>query len=60
MFDFIKKIWRDPVWSKVIATGIVAIFAAFAALSTHVLTSCIPFWAVLLSRAEQNQTTMAE
>jgi len=49
MFDFIKKFWRDPVWSKVIATGIIAAFAVFAASFTHILTSCVPFWALLVT-----------
>jgi hypothetical protein len=46
MFNFLKSIWRDPVWSKVIAAGI---FAALAVLFRHILTSCIPFWALLVA-----------
>jgi len=42
MFDFVKKIWHDPVWSKVIAS---IIFALFVALFRHSLSSCIPsYW----------------
>jgi hypothetical protein len=56
MLGNIKKIWIDPVWSKVIATGIIAIFVAFAALFTHTLTAAffirlltarVPFWGLL-------------
>jgi hypothetical protein len=56
MFGYIKKIWTDPVWSKVIATGIIAIFVTFAALFTHILTAAffmrvltepVPFWGLL-------------
>ena len=46
MFDFVKKIWHDPVWSKVIAS---IIFALFVALFRHSLSSCIPFWALLIT-----------
>lgn len=57
MLDFIKKIWRDPVGSKVIATGIIgalaacwAIFkynAAAAASLMRILALPIPLWALL-------------
>jgi len=47
MFESIKKVWRDPVWSKVIAAGIITSIAAFAALFTHLLTTPVPFWALL-------------
>lgn len=57
MLDLFKKIWRDPVLSKVIATGIVAIFVTVGALITHLvtvalithlLTSCVPLWSLLV------------
>jgi len=56
MFGYIKKIWMDPVWSKVIAAGIITIFATLAALFTHILTAAffirvltapVPFWGLL-------------
>lgn len=57
MLDFIKKIWRDPVWSKVIATGIIGTLAACAAFFKYiaaaaaslarVLSLPIPLWALL-------------
>jgi hypothetical protein len=59
MFDFIKKIWHDPVWSKVISAGIIALLAAlaalfkyvlaFAVLFARVLTSCVPCWTLLVT-----------
>ncbi len=52
--ELIKKIWRDPVWSKVIAAGIVGMFALFGfghkQVSTLVvvllglLSVSIPLW----------------
>jgi len=49
MFEFIKRIWHDPVWSKVIAAGIIGIIATLAAFFTHILTACIPFWTLLVT-----------
>jgi len=57
MLDFIKKIWRDPVWSKVIAAGIITALAACAAFFkyiaataawlTRALSLSVPLWALL-------------
>lgn len=47
MLDFMKRIWRDPVWSKVIAAGIITILAAIVAWLTHILNSCVPCWSLL-------------
>jgi hypothetical protein len=35
--DFFAKLWRDPVWSKVIATGIVAVVGALGVLLSGIL-----------------------
>lgn len=48
MLDFIKKIWRDPVGSTVIAAGIIAASTALATLLAHVLTYSVPIWLLLL------------
>jgi hypothetical protein len=45
MLDFIKRIWHDPVWSKVIAAGIIGAIATCAALFKHIAAA-----AVLLTR----------
>lgn len=47
MLDFIKKIWRDPVGSKVIATGIILALTALVTLLTHALTYSVPIWSLL-------------
>jgi hypothetical protein len=62
MFEVLKKIWHDPVWSKVIAAAIIAISAAivaalikfksllaFAIWAVRLLTSCVPCWAILIT-----------
>jgi hypothetical protein len=55
MLDLIKKIWHDPVWSKVIATGVIAIAAGATAIVAasfrQILTSRIPLWALLATLA---------
>ena len=47
MFDSIKKLWRDPVGSKVIAAGIIAAIATSAAALAHILNVPVPFWILL-------------
>jgi len=57
MKELFQKIWLDPVWSKVIASAIVGVFAMayvlVESLRTNtslsaVLTSSVPVWLILL------------
>jgi hypothetical protein len=36
MYEWLKRIWNDTVWSKVIAGGILALLGAAGALVWHV------------------------
>jgi len=56
MLDLIKRIWRDPVWSRVIAAGIVAAFvfafghrqvSALAVVLWGLLSVSVPLWMAL-------------
>jgi hypothetical protein len=54
MTELIKKIWRDPVWSKVISVAILALCGALLAALRHLsimhfLTLCVPCWALLIA-----------
>jgi hypothetical protein len=49
-----KGIWHDPVWSKVIAAGIILVIGSIAGwLSFHyrngLLTRAVPLWSLLLA-----------
>lgn len=38
MLDMLRKIWNDPVWSKVIASGILALIAFIFSKYSQILT----------------------
>lgn len=46
MLDLIRRIWRDPVWSKVIAAGIIAAFV-FAFGHRQVSALAVALWGLL-------------
>jgi len=35
MMNFFRTVWKDPVWSKVIAAGIIAVLSAIAGITYH-------------------------
>ncbi|HZV71410.1 MAG TPA: hypothetical protein VFG10_17765 [Saprospiraceae bacterium] len=54
MYVFLGKIWKDPVWSKVIATGVIAMIAFSYEVITKKslfswLSNLIPVWWLLLT-----------
>ena len=55
MANLFMKAWKDPVWSKVISAGILAIIAGVARLVAHYKGSTIkyvsypiPLWLALM------------
>lgn len=51
MLDFLKRVWRDPVWSKVISVGILAAIAWLMAWPMHMLNYRIPSWPLVVPLA---------
>lgn len=53
MLDFLKAVWKDPVWSKVIAAGVLAILAGIWASYSDWWRRFRVAWAASLKNEEQ-------